>query len=140
ATRRGCSPPCAINLSRRWLSSRPLEQHAHARILNSDGLSSTQRGDIMTELTRRGALAATAAATLSPLAGTIPAKAAAPLSGQQAPGFYRFKVGSYECTVLLDGVRPVKLDNSPIRNANLDEVKSVLTASHLPTDQLGFYF
>jgi glyoxylase-like metal-dependent hydrolase (beta-lactamase superfamily II) len=94
----------------------------------------------MTELTRRGALAATAAATLSPLAGTIPAKAAAPLSGQQAPGFYRFKVGSYECTVLLDGVRPVKLDNSPIRNANLDEVKSVLTASHLPTDQLRFYF
>ena len=92
----------------------------------------------MTELTRRGALAGAAAATLTPLAGTIPAKAAAPMSGQQAPGFYRFKVGSYECTVLLDGVRPVKLDNSPIRNANLDEVKSVLTASHLPTDQLGF--
>jgi glyoxylase-like metal-dependent hydrolase (beta-lactamase superfamily II) len=94
----------------------------------------------MTELTRRSALAGAAAATLAPLTAPSAAQAAAPMSGQQAPGFYRFKVGSYELTVLLDGVRPVKLDNSPIRNAKLDEVKAVLAASHLPTDTLGFYF
>src|SRR5439155_807115 len=55
-------------------------------------------------------------------------------------GFYRFKVGSYELTVLLDGVRPVKLDNSPIRNAQLDDVKKLLAASHVPEDKFGFYF
>jgi glyoxylase-like metal-dependent hydrolase (beta-lactamase superfamily II) len=94
----------------------------------------------MTELTRRSALAGAAAATLTPLAATTAAQAAAPMSGKQAPGFYRTKIGSYEVTVLLDGVRPVKLENSPIRNASLDDVKSVLTARRLPTDQLGFYF
>ena len=94
----------------------------------------------MSELTRRGALAGAAAATLAPLAMPTTVRAAAPMSGQQAPSFYRYKVGSYELTVILDGVRPVKLDNSPIRNAALDEVKAVLAASHLPTDVLGFYF
>jgi glyoxylase-like metal-dependent hydrolase (beta-lactamase superfamily II) len=94
----------------------------------------------MTELTRRAALAGAAAATLAPLAAPTATQAAAPMSGKQAPGYYRFKVGSTECTVILDGVRPVKLENSPIRNAKLEEVKAVLAASHLPTDTLGFYF
>jgi glyoxylase-like metal-dependent hydrolase (beta-lactamase superfamily II) len=62
------------------------------------------------------------------------------MTGQQAPGYYRTKVGSLEVTVLLDGVRPVKLENSPIRNATLDEIKPVLTARHLPTDVVGYYF
>jgi glyoxylase-like metal-dependent hydrolase (beta-lactamase superfamily II) len=94
----------------------------------------------MIELSRRNALAGAAAATLAPLAISTAARAAAPPVGTQAPSFYRYKVGSYELTVILDGVRPVKLDNSPIRNAQLDEVKAVLTASRLPTDVLGFYF
>ena len=94
----------------------------------------------MSELTRRTALAGAAAAALSPLAAATSAQAAAPPTGTQAPGYYRFKVGDYELTVILDGVRPVKLDNSPVRNAQLDEVKAVLTASHMPTDTLGFYF
>ncbi len=95
----------------------------------------------MTELSRRnvfvGAATAAAATALTPFA---PARAAAPQAGKQAPSFYRYKVGSYELTVILDGVRPVKLDNSPIRNAKLEEVQAVLRASHLPTDKLGFYF
>jgi glyoxylase-like metal-dependent hydrolase (beta-lactamase superfamily II) len=94
----------------------------------------------MTDLTRRSALAGAAAATLVPLAAPTSARAAAPMTGAQAPGFYRTKIGSLEVTVLLDGVRPVKLDNSPIRNATLDEVKPVLTARHLPTDAVGYYF
>src|SRR5262245_18147990 len=94
----------------------------------------------MRELTRRNAIAGAAAASLAPFAAAAVTKAAAPVSGQQAPGFYRTKIGNYEVTVLLDGVRPVKLENSPIRNAKLEDVKAVLAASHLPTDAIGFYF
>ena len=107
----------------------------HRLSLRAGGMESSAlrsintRGDIMTELTRRGALAGAAAAALAPLAATTAAQAAAPMAGKQAPGFYRTKVGSYEITVLLDGVRPVKLENSPIRNASLDDVKAVLTAT-----------
>jgi hypothetical protein len=68
----------------------------------------------MLELTRRNAIVGAAAASLSPFAPAV-TQAAAPMTGKQAPGFYRTKVGSFEVAVLLDGVRPVKLDNSPIR-------------------------
>lgn len=53
-------------------------------------------------LLQRSALAAGAAALGPlPLAGT--GLAAAPKAGVQAPGFYRFSVGSFEVTALLDG-------------------------------------
>jgi glyoxylase-like metal-dependent hydrolase (beta-lactamase superfamily II) len=94
----------------------------------------------MSELTRRAALAGAAATTLTPLLASTSAKAAAPPSGQQAPGYYRYKIGSHELTVLLDGVRRPKLEQSPIRNATLDQVKAELAARYLPTDQLGLYF
>src|SRR5207244_6200180 len=48
------------------------------------------RENTMTQLTRRAVLAGAAAATaLSPLATIPSAKAAAPLAGKQAPGWYR---------------------------------------------------
>jgi glyoxylase-like metal-dependent hydrolase (beta-lactamase superfamily II) len=94
----------------------------------------------MSELTRRTALAGAAATVFAPIVATTGARAAAPMTGTQAPGYYRFKVGSHEVTVILDGVRPVKLENSPVRNAKLDEIKEVLAASRMPTDTLGFYF
>ena len=65
----------------------------------------------MTELSRRhvlaGAAAASAATALTPFA-TSPASAAAPLAAKQAPGWYRYNVGSYEITVVTDG-RSIKL-------------------------------
>jgi glyoxylase-like metal-dependent hydrolase (beta-lactamase superfamily II) len=95
----------------------------------------------MTELNRRTVLAGAAAATaMGPLAAVNPAGAAAPPAGKQAPGYYRYKVGDFELTVLLDGVRQVKLDVSPIRNAKLEDVQAVLAASFLPKDQVGYYF
>lgn len=95
----------------------------------------------MTELNRRIVVAGAAAATaMGPLAAVTPAGAAAPVSGKQAPGYYRYKVGDFELTALLDGVRQVKLDTSPIRNAKLEDVQAVLAASYLPKDQVGYYF
>ena len=57
----------------------------------------------MTELTRRHMLAGTAAADLVPSIASAPARAAAPQQNSQAPGWYRYKVGSYEITVATDG-------------------------------------
>ena len=61
----------------------------------------------MTVLTRRsmlsGAATAVAATTLTPFAPNAPASAAAPVAGKRAPGFYRYKVGDYEITIVNDG-------------------------------------
>ena len=95
----------------------------------------------MTELNRRNVLAGAAAATaMGPLAAVTPAGAAAPVSGKQAPGYYRYKVGDFEVTAILDGVRQVKLGTSPARNAKLEDVQALLAASRLPTEQVGYYF
>ena len=48
----------------------------------------------MTELSRRSVLGGTVAVAATPLMGSAPAIASAPLSGKQNPGFYRYKVGS----------------------------------------------
>jgi len=94
----------------------------------------------MTEITRRATLKGAAAAAVAPLAATLPASAAAPVSGKQAPAYYRYKVGDFEVTAILDGVRPVKIDANTARNAKPEEVQAVLAASRLPTDQVGYYF
>ena len=66
----------------------------------------------MNGLNRRDLLAGAAAigavSALSPL-GAGSANAAAPAAAAQAPGFYRYKVGTIECTSLNDGVflRPI---------------------------------
>jgi glyoxylase-like metal-dependent hydrolase (beta-lactamase superfamily II) len=94
----------------------------------------------MTDLTRRTMLAGAAAAAAAPLAATSSARAAAPPTGQQVPSYYRYRVGDYELTTILDGVRQVKLDTSPFRNAKLEDVQAALGASYLPKDQVGYYF
>lgn len=55
---------------------------------------------------RRGALAAVGGAALTPLALAVagrPARAAAAMQGPTRPTFYRFQLGSFEVTTLLDG-------------------------------------
>src|SRR5262245_65085520 len=94
----------------------------------------------MTDLTRRTMLAGAAAAAAAPFAAPSPVLAAAPPVGKQVPSYYRYRVGDYELTSILDGVRQVKLENSPARNARLEDVQAVLAASFLPTDHVGYYF
>jgi glyoxylase-like metal-dependent hydrolase (beta-lactamase superfamily II) len=78
-----------------------------------------------------GALAASAATALAPIA---PARAAAPLAGKQNPGWYRYKVGSYEITVVTDGRSVAPLADNYVVNAPKDAVNSVLETGHLPRD------
>ena len=87
----------------------------------------------MTALTRRTLLsgaAAAGAATLTP-AMSSSAQAAAPLSGQQAAGWYRYKVGDIEVTVATDGVNRFKFPDGFITNQGRDQVNAALSAAYL---------
>ena len=94
----------------------------------------------MTNLTRRSVLAGAAASAAAPLVATSSVRAAAPPSGKQAPSYYRYKVGDYEVTAILDGVRQVKIETSPARNAKLEDVQAFLAANFLPKNQIPYYF
>jgi glyoxylase-like metal-dependent hydrolase (beta-lactamase superfamily II) len=94
----------------------------------------------MIQLNRRAVLAGAAAATaLSPLALKSPAKAAAPLAGKQAAGWYRYKVGSIEVTVATDGVNRFKFPDGFVGNKSRDEVNAGLASLYkdLEKDQIA---
>jgi glyoxylase-like metal-dependent hydrolase (beta-lactamase superfamily II) len=91
----------------------------------------------MTDLTRRTILTgavATAAIVTAPRAGNSPAQAAAPAAGKQAPGFYRYKVGSFEVTVVTDGVNKFKLPDNMVTNAKKEDVNAALVAAYMEPD------
>jgi glyoxylase-like metal-dependent hydrolase (beta-lactamase superfamily II) len=93
----------------------------------------------MTEITRRNVLAGGIVATataLGPFEGHSPANAAAPPVGKQAPGFYRYKIGTFEVTAVTDGMRTDALPDTYVRNAKKEEVNAALTAAHLEKDKL----
>jgi glyoxylase-like metal-dependent hydrolase (beta-lactamase superfamily II) len=92
----------------------------------------------MTQLTRRSILASAAALSataLSPPAVYSTALGAAPQAGKQVPGYYRYKVGSFEVTAVTDGVRIWPLDNF-VQNATKDAVASALASAYLGTDKV----
>jgi len=91
----------------------------------------------MTRLTRRQMLVGTAATALAaaiPLAASSPVAAAAPIIGKQAPGFYRYKVGSIEVTVVTDGINRMPIPDGFVLNANKDEVNAALAAAFMEKD------
>ncbi len=95
----------------------------------------------MSELTRRnivaGVAAGAAATALSPFATAIPARAAAPAAGKQTAGWYRYKLGDYEITVVTDGVNKIaKLPDNFVVNAPKEQVDAALKAAFLPAGAL----
>ena len=89
----------------------------------------------MTDLNRRHLLAAAAAVgaatALSPLTGST-ARAAVPPAGAQAPGFYRYKVGTYECTSINDGARSFPLPDTFVKNVPKEEALAAADAAYMP--------
>jgi glyoxylase-like metal-dependent hydrolase (beta-lactamase superfamily II) len=84
----------------------------------------------MTELNRRAVLGG-AGAMLA--LGQIPAvDAAAPLAGKQAPSFYRYKVGSFECTTVADGVNVFPMPQGFVRNIPREEALAAAEAAYFP--------
>jgi len=87
----------------------------------------------MTELTRRhvltGAVAVSAATALSPVK---PAFAAAPSTGKQVAGIYRYKVGSFECTSINDGARSFPMPDTFVRNVPKEQALAAAEAAYMP--------
>src|SRR5437868_13676169 len=85
-----------------------------------------KRGENMTALPRRDLLTGTAAmaaglAALS-LAGSPGAQAAPPPAGTQAPGWYRYKVGTIEVTVVTDGANKFRFADDHVTNKSRTEI------------------
>jgi glyoxylase-like metal-dependent hydrolase (beta-lactamase superfamily II) len=82
-----------------------------------------------------GAAAASAATALTPLTH-LAASAAAPLGSAQAPGWYRYNVGSYQITAVTDGRNTFKLPDTFVLNAKKDQVNEALLAAHMEKDMM----
>jgi len=89
-------------------------------------------------ITRRAAIGAGLAAAALPLAATSP-QAAQPQSGQQAAGYYRYKVGALEVTAINDGFfqRPVE---GFVKNAAEGDVKQALADAFIAQDKVFIPF
>ncbi|MGO9849827.1 MAG: MBL fold metallo-hydrolase [Methylocella sp.] len=95
------------------------------------------------QLTRRTVLAGTAsvgAAAIVPATVLLPAQAAAPLAGTQAPGFYRYKVGDFEISVVTDGAATFPLPDKFVQNHPKAEVQKALAAAYQPMDTVTVPF
>jgi glyoxylase-like metal-dependent hydrolase (beta-lactamase superfamily II) len=93
------------------------------------------------KISRRTLLAAAPAALAVGSVGLpAPAQAAAPMVGKQAPGFYRFKVGEFEVTALLDGVVTGPLNPARIPNVPVEEVRKVMESQFMPVEPTVNYF
>jgi glyoxylase-like metal-dependent hydrolase (beta-lactamase superfamily II) len=62
--------------------------------------------------------------------------AAVPQAAKQAPGFYRYKVGTTEITVVTDGAFGNPLTDTFVRNVKPAEVNHALEAMFLPKDKV----
>lgn len=93
----------------------------------------------MSGLTRRDAMTAVAsvaaAAAMGPLV-TQPARAQA-AAGAQNPGWYRYKVGDAEVTVVTDGINRFKFPDTFVLNKSRDEVNKALEAAFLEKDMMA---
>ncbi|WP_206932226.1 MBL fold metallo-hydrolase [Roseococcus thiosulfatophilus] len=80
-------------------------------------------------VSRRGALALPALLGLPALAS-----AATPPVGTQAPAWYRFRIGSFEATVISDGHLPLGKPSDGFPNAPAPEMGRVLQEAFLPSE------
>jgi glyoxylase-like metal-dependent hydrolase (beta-lactamase superfamily II) len=87
----------------------------------------------MTDITRRSVLTASAAVSAALLApaASKPVHAATAPAGKQAPGIYRYKIGTHEITVLTDGVNAGPLPDTLVTNIQKPQVQAALTAAHM---------
>jgi glyoxylase-like metal-dependent hydrolase (beta-lactamase superfamily II) len=86
----------------------------------------------MIELDRRSLLAGIAATAATPVASNMTAFAAATPAGTQAPGFYRYKVGSFECTSINDGARSFPMPDDWVKNVPKDKALAAAKAAYMP--------
>jgi glyoxylase-like metal-dependent hydrolase (beta-lactamase superfamily II) len=95
----------------------------------------------MTLVSRRGIIYSAAAVMAAgvTLPCTKPSRAAAPLAGKQAPGFYRYKVGDFEVSVVSDGQMEFPVEGF-VSNVTAEQVRAALTTNFRGTDGLSVPF
>jgi glyoxylase-like metal-dependent hydrolase (beta-lactamase superfamily II) len=89
-------------------------------------------------VTRRALIAGSAMTALA--AGADVAEAAAPPAGREAPGIYRYRIGTFELTALYDGIWYRPITEKFIRNAPFAEVETALADAFMPADKLATPF
>ena len=96
----------------------------------------------MIQLTRRDLLAGTAATTAALSIGLTPSelRAATPLAGKQAPGFYRYKVGDFEVTQIADGARTFPMSDTFVINQKKEDALAAAEAAYMPKGQVTIPF
>ena len=89
----------------------------------------------MTKLTRRHLFSTVAglgaAAAFCPINA---AQASAPPAGKQNAGFYRYKVGDIEVTVVTDGANTFKFADNHLTNKTRDDLNKALETAFYPKD------
>ena len=85
---------------------------------------------IRSGLSRRGLLAAGGAGLLLP--GLAQARGPLGQSPPQAPSYYRFLLGTAECTIVSDGVLPLGDPKASFKNIGTDEIDRQLRDNFLP--------
>ena len=88
---------------------------------------------------RRKILAGTAA-TLAASAFPNVTLAKSVADAQQAPGFYRFKLGDMTLTVVNDGARTFPMPDGFVKNASKDEALAAASAAYMPAGQVTIPF
>ena len=91
----------------------------------------------MIDLSRRSLL--TGAAVIGTVSAFDPlpgARAAAPVAGKQNAGWYRYKVGDFEVTVVTDGMNTNPLSDAYVSNAPKADVNAALEADFLAKDKV----
>src|SRR5438034_3521265 len=86
----------------------------------------------MTALTRRHLLSGVAATGAIVLTRHSRGYAAAPATGKQVAGIYRYKVGDIECTSINDGARTFPMPDTFVRNVPKAEALAAAEAAYMP--------
>lgn len=92
----------------------------------------------MSKLTRRAMLSGVAAATAISVSRetTTPAHAAAAPQGKQNSGWYRYKLGDIEVTVVTDGIARFKMAENYVANVKPDVVDAALAALFMDRNEM----
>lgn len=94
-------------------------------------------------VSRRTALFAGAGALAAPaiLKTAAPVRAAAPMKGKATPSHYRFKLGDFEITTLLDASREVPNPHAIFgQNQSEEDFAALMAENKLPVDRSVFFF
>lgn len=102
---------------------------AGANVMGETTMMNLKRRDVLT-----GTAAVTAAAALSPVAASV-ARAAAPAVGSAHGGWFRYKVGEFEVTVVTDGATSRPLSDTYALNASKADINGALEKLYLPKDK-----